>query len=83
MKKLMTIAAAFMICATTLYASDLQTWPAVKAKSDTTKTKKASSLYTCPMHADVTSDKPGKCPKCGMALEKKEKGKKSSSCKMK
>jgi hypothetical protein len=24
--------------------------------------------YKCPMHADVTSDKPGKCPKCGMAL---------------
>ena len=27
-------------------------------------------LYTCPMeqHADVVSDKPGKCPKCGMRL---------------
>jgi Cu+-exporting ATPase len=25
-------------------------------------------VYTCPMHADVKSDKPGKCPKCGMAL---------------
>ena len=21
--------------------------------------------YVCPMHSDVTSDKPGKCPKCG------------------
>ena len=28
--------------------------------------------YTCPMHADVHSDNPGKCPKCGMALVKKE-----------
>jgi len=28
--------------------------------------------YTCPMHSDVHSDKPGKCPKCGMALVKKE-----------
>lgn len=26
--------------------------------------------YTCPMHPDVTSDKPGMCPKCHMALEK-------------
>lgn len=25
-------------------------------------------VYTCPMHPDVTSDKPGKCPKCGMDL---------------
>lgn len=28
-------------------------------------------VYTCPMHPDVKSDKPGKCPKCGMNLEKK------------
>jgi uncharacterized protein (DUF2225 family) len=24
------------------------------------------------MHKDVVSDKPGKCPKCGMKLQKKE-----------
>jgi len=28
-------------------------------------------VYTCPMHPEVQSDKPGKCPKCGMNLEKK------------
>jgi hypothetical protein len=30
----------------------------------------APQLYTCPMeeHADVVTDKPGKCPKCGMKL---------------
>jgi periplasmic mercuric ion binding protein len=28
--------------------------------------------YTCPMHSDVHSDKPGKCPICDMALVKKE-----------
>ena len=26
------------------------------------------TIYQCEMHADVTSDKPGKCPKCGMDL---------------
>ncbi|MEO7047047.1 MAG: multicopper oxidase domain-containing protein, partial [Ferruginibacter sp.] len=31
-----------------------------------TESKKPS--YTCPMHPDVHSDKPGKCPKCGMSL---------------
>jgi len=28
-----------------------------------------SGQYTCPMHPEVISDKPGACPKCGMALE--------------
>ena len=28
--------------------------------------------YTCPMHPEVMSDKPGKCPKCGMALVEKK-----------
>lgn len=31
-----------------------------------------ATVYTCPMHPEVTSDKPGTCPKCGMALVKKE-----------
>jgi hypothetical protein len=26
--------------------------------------------YTCPVHNDVRSTNPGKCPKCGMNLEK-------------
>ena len=28
-------------------------------------------IYTCPMHKEVQMSKPGKCPKCGMTLEKK------------
>lgn len=27
--------------------------------------------YICPMHEDVKSKRPGKCPKCKMKLEKK------------
>jgi hypothetical protein len=30
--------------------------------------KPGATVYTCPMHPEVTSDKPGKCPKCGMTL---------------
>lgn len=26
------------------------------------------TIYSCPMHADVRSDRPGTCPKCGMQL---------------
>jgi hypothetical protein len=29
-------------------------------------------LYVCPMHPEVTSDKPGQCPKCGMTLVKRQ-----------
>jgi Cu+-exporting ATPase len=32
----------------------------------------APGQYTCPMHPEVLSGKPGACPKCGMALEATE-----------
>jgi Cu(I)/Ag(I) efflux system membrane fusion protein len=32
-----------------------------------------SPRYTCPMHPEVDSDKPGRCPHCGMKLVEKEK----------
>jgi len=38
--------------------------PAVKS------TEQQKDVYSCPMHPSVRSDKPGKCPKCGMNLEK-------------
>ena len=28
----------------------------------------SSQKYTCTMHPEVLSNKPGKCPKCGMSL---------------
>jgi len=35
------------------------------------KKAEVADVYTCPMHPEVKSDKAGKCPKCGMNLEKK------------
>jgi hypothetical protein len=39
-----------------------------KDSKQTKTTKQEQIVYTCPMHSEVTSDKPGKCPKCGMTL---------------
>ena len=30
-----------------------------------------AKVYVCPMHPEVTSTKPGSCPKCKMKLEEK------------
>jgi len=43
---------------------------AMKQKSD--EMKAGAPIYTCPMHPQIHSDKPGKCPICGMKLIKKE-----------
>ncbi len=56
--------------------------PGVRVEIDATKGKAgleavevrigaAEATYTCPMHPEVQQAKPGKCPKCGMNLEKK------------
>ena len=37
-------------------------------KITTTPKKAVAAVWTCPMHPEVKSDKPGKCPKCGMTL---------------
>jgi len=39
------------------------------AGATTTKASPPKSLWFCPMDPEVKSDKPGPCPKCGMALE--------------
>jgi hypothetical protein len=35
--------------------------------------QKQEAIYTCPMHPEVRSKTPGKCPKCGMTLVPEEK----------
>lgn len=41
-------------------------------KTDTIPKSSPMVVYTCPMHPEVQSDKPGNCPKCGMRLVKKQ-----------
>ncbi|MCS3734803.1 heavy metal-binding domain-containing protein [Mucilaginibacter dorajii] len=76
MKKVMLMAVAILLSAATVFAAHTKA-----AVTDTAKTKKVKPVkvqYTCTMHPEVLSDKPGKCPKCGMALVKKEPAKKKA-----
>ncbi|MBK0401857.1 efflux RND transporter periplasmic adaptor subunit [Adhaeribacter sp. BT258] len=44
---------------------------ATEHKEHATETEEGV-IYTCPMHPEVTSDKPGRCPECNMFLEPKD-----------
>jgi len=45
----------------------------IKSSTDKkTDDKESATTYTCPMHPDVTSDKTGQCPICGMDLVEKK-----------
>lgn len=44
---------------------------AVTTSVDTATAPATAAQYTCPMHPDVLSDKPGQCPQCGMELQVK------------
>lgn len=44
---------------------------APKGNNTNEQGKPVKVIYTCEMHPEVISDKPGKCPKCGMTLVKK------------
>ena len=62
------IVAVFGIYAyTPVYTHEISVSENMITFSDSTDVK----TYTCPMHPEVISDKPGKCPQCGMDLELK------------
>ncbi len=63
MKKLIIVLSVFLAAHTLGFA---QTKTETSKKEAQTKT-----IYTCPMHSEVVSEKEGKCPKCGMELVKK------------
>jgi RND family efflux transporter MFP subunit len=46
-------------------------WPP-PAPAQPTSAAGAADVYVCPMHPDVTADRPGRCPECGMDLVRAE-----------
>jgi membrane fusion protein, copper/silver efflux system len=58
------------VIASLLIASCGRTSETHEHASDSTKIAAKADYYTCPMHPQVHSDKPGSCPICGMTLVK-------------
>lgn len=63
MKKAIMMALAIFLAGATTFAQARMDTSMKHSHKMTTATK-----YTCTMHPDVVMNKPGKCPKCGMAL---------------
>jgi len=54
-----------------VFSTVAQTTGTTKQRKTQVVARQAKDKYVCPMHTDVTSDKSGKCTKCGMTMEKK------------
>jgi Cu(I)/Ag(I) efflux system membrane fusion protein len=53
------------------FASCTSSEKPAQSGADTSTQIKAHAAYTCPMHPEVLSDKPGICPECKMDLIEK------------
>lgn len=65
-----------ILLAASVTISIAQTTKPAKQKNE--KDSTANIKYTCTMHPEILSDKPGKCPKCGMTLVPKKSKKKNA-----
>ncbi len=74
----MLLAVALTVLSVSVFAQDSTSHKEKAHKHHSEKMK-----YSCPMHPEVTSDKPGKCSKCGMDLKKSEPATVAYSCPMK
>ena len=64
-----TISVLLLAVCSGALAQDMMTLD-IKKKESTQKVY--STTYTCPMHPEIRTDKPGNCPKCGMTLVKEK-----------
>lgn len=80
MKKIIFISTALI--AGFVFASSFNEINAQPSTVKTVTDQQISKKYTCPMHPEIVMDKPGNCPKCGMALVEKTDAKQGGMHKM-
>jgi hypothetical protein len=68
--KILTLSILVTICATSAAFAQTAQSTTVSQPAPAAKQK-----FVCPMHSEIVSDHPGKCPKCGMELVPKEESK--------
>jgi hypothetical protein len=67
-----TNAATFKSCIASFTVKGKTVSAKFKAENAKTASAAGAKIYTCSMHPEVKSDKPGKCSKCGMDLIEKK-----------
>jgi uncharacterized paraquat-inducible protein A len=72
--KILTLSILAMLCVTNAVRAQTAQSSTVSPSATAAKQK-----YTCPMHPEVVTDHPGKCPKCGMTLVPKKEERKRST----
>jgi len=60
--------AVYLFLGTALFAAGVWYGHRIASVAESTSQRRNALHYTCPMHPQYTSDKPGDCPSCGMRL---------------
>jgi Cu(I)/Ag(I) efflux system membrane fusion protein len=71
------VSGVFLIAAEARISTAAKYWDKAPAEAPSSKpspssaapVRPAATIYTCPMHPEVRTHAPGKCPKCGMDLQ--------------